>query len=510
MNYQEKIGKIITENRLRLGLSQVQLAELAGTSQSAINRIENGKQNVSIDMVERLAEILKTPILSLNQNNTLSFRVEGGRELSGEITINTSKNAAMGLLCGALLNQGKTTLTNMPKIEEVSRIIEVLTSIGYKIIEDRSTIEIIPPKALKLDEIDLEAATRTRSILMFLGPLLHKYQNFKLPYSGGCSLGLRTITPHLQGLSPFGLEIDANKEPGFYHAKINKIDPHSTIKIILTERGDTVTENILLAASLHPGKTIVHNASNNYMVQDLAVFLQKLGVKIAGIGTTHLEIVGKTRINQDITYSPSEDPIEAMSFIAAALVTRSEMTIKRAPIDFLEIELEVLKTMNAEFEIGPEYPSRNNHTKLVDITIKKPANSLVAPPDKIHPMPYPGLNIDNLPFFSVIAASAEGRTLIHDWVYENRAVYITNLSALNAKIDLIDAHRVFVTGPTNWRPADITAPSALRPSVVLLIAMLAAPGTSILRNVYPIARGYEDLARRLNQLGAHVELLTDL
>ncbi|MBQ5812158.1 UDP-N-acetylglucosamine 1-carboxyvinyltransferase, partial [Candidatus Saccharibacteria bacterium] len=204
----------------------------------------------------------------------------------------------------------------------------------------------------------------------------------------------------------------------------------------------------------------------------------------------------------------SEDPIEAMSFIAAALVTKSEMTILRAPIEFLEIELEVLKNMNAKIINSPEYYSLNKQTRLVDLTIKK--SDLVAPVDKIHPMPFPGLNIDNLPFFSVIAAVAKGRTLIHDWVFENRAVYITELSNLNAKVELLDAHRVYIEGPTNWRSADLTAPQALRPAVVVLIGMLAAPGTSILRNVYPINRGYQDFAARLRHLGADIVPLTGI
>ena len=164
--------------------------------------------------------------------------------------------------------------------------------------------------------------------------------------------------------------------------------------------------------------------------------------------------------------------------------------------------------MHAKIERSPEYLAANGRTRLVDLYIKKA--DLVAPIDKIHPMPFPGLNIDNLPFFSVIAAVAEGRTLIHDWVFENRAVYTTELSNLNAKVELLDAHRVFVEGPTNWRSAELVAPQALRPSVVVLIGMLAAPGTSILRNVYSIQRGYQDFPDRLRHLGADISPLTGI
>jgi UDP-N-acetylglucosamine 1-carboxyvinyltransferase len=210
----------------------------------------------------------------------------------------------------------------------------------------------------------------------------------------------------------------------------------------------------------------------------------------------------------DVEYNLSEDPIEAMSFIAAAYATHSEITLRRAPIEFLEIELEILKSMNARFKKSAEYLSYNGRTRLVDLTIKK--SDLKAPVDKIHPMPFPGLNIDNLPFFSVIAAVAEGRTMIHDWVFENRAIYTTELANLNVKVELLDAHRLYVEGPTNWRPAELVAPQALRPAVVVLIGMLAAPGTSILRNVYSINRGYQDFAARLRHLGADITPLTGI
>ena len=342
---------------------------------------------------------------------------------------------------------------------------------------------------------------------MFLGPLLHKFKEFELPYAGGCALGVRTVDPHLKALSTFGMEVDAVSRPGTYKVKVSRTKKTDR-KIVLIERGDTVTENALMAAALSPTKTTIVGASPNYMVQDLCFFLQKLGIKITGIGTTTLTVTGKEKISENIDYSPAEDPIEAMSFIAAGLVTKSEITIRRAPIEFLEIELEILRSMHADFEISSEYKAKNGRTRLVDITVKK--SKLIAPADKIHPMPFPGLNIDNLPFFSVIAATAKGRTLIHDWVFENRAIYVTELANLNAKVELLDAHRVYVDGPTNWRPAEMVAPPALRPAVVILIAMLAAPGTSILRNVYSINRGYQDFAARLSSLGADIAPLAGL
>jgi UDP-N-acetylglucosamine 1-carboxyvinyltransferase len=372
-------------------------------------------------------------------------------------------------------------------------------------LNDQNDLEIIPPAELDLAHIDEEAARRTRSVIMFLGPLLHRSDNFDLPYAGGCNLGTRTVEPHMSALRPFGLEVKATD--GMYHAHVNSaVEP--VRPIVLTERGDTVTENALMAAALHPGTTVIRNASSNYMVQDLCFYLQKLGVRIEGVGSTTLRVTGCERIDMDVDYSPSEDPIEAMSLLAAAIVTKSSITIQRVPIEFLEIELATLEEMGFRYSRTEEYVAANGSTRLVDLTTH--ASDLTAPLDKIHPMPFPGLNIDNLPFFAAIAAVAEGQTLLHDWVYENRAIYLTELNKLGAQVKLLDPHRVLVEGPTHWSGAEIVCPPALRPAVVILLAMLASKGTSVLRSTYVIHRGYEDLAERLNLLGANIETFRDI
>ena len=505
-DYKVKIGKLIQQTRQHRGLTQTQLADALNTSQSAINRIEKGGQNISLEMIARISDVLSRDIMTLNNSGKTNFRVNGGRKLSGEIEIKTSKNAAVALLCAALLNQGKTTLRRMVRIEEVNRIIEVLVSIGVKVrwLNEENDLEIIPPKRLQLGNINVESAKRTRTIIMFLGPLLNQYPEFKLPFAGGCNLGTRTVEPHMNGLRSFGLDVEATTD--YYHAKTTKksIDR----PIILTERGETVTENVIMAAALHPGVTLIRNASFNYMVQDLCFFLEKLGVKLEGIGTTNLTVHGVAKINKDIEYYPSEDPIEAMSFIASGVVTDIQITVKRAPIEFLEIELETLKEMGLQYDITDEYKARNGHTRLVDIHLKD--SVLHAPIDKLHALPFPGINMDNLPFMGLIATAAKGRTLIHDWSYDNRAIYFTELSKLNASVELLDPHRIYIDGPTKWKVADVVAPPALRPSVVVLLAMLAAPGHSILRDVYSINRGDEDFANRLNRLGAEIETIREI
>jgi UDP-N-acetylglucosamine 1-carboxyvinyltransferase len=505
-DYLARIGNLIRDARKHRGWTQQQLADVLSTSQSAVNRIERGHQNLSLEMLARIGEALDSEIVSLGGGPT-HLRVTGPTTLSGSIDVKTSKNAGVALLCASLLNRGRTTLRRVARIEEVNRLLEVLASMGVQTrwLNEGNDLEIVPPHDLDLDRIDAEAARRTRSVIMFLGPLMHRQDVFELPYAGGCDLGTRTVEPHMAALRPFGLEVKATE--GSYHATVNRaVSP--TRPIVLTERGDTVTENALLAAARHDGVTVIRNASPNYMVQDLCFFLGKLGVRIDGIGTTTLTVHGTPEIDVDVDYAPSEDPIEAMSLLAAAIVTDSEITIRRVPIEFLEIELALLEEMGFRYVRSPEYVADNEHTRLVDITTRH--SELHSPIDKIHPMPFPGLNIDNLPFFAVIAAVAEGQTLLHDWVYENRAIYLTELTKLGASVKLLDPHRVMIEGPTRWRGTEIVCPPALRPAVVILLAMLASKGTSVLRSVYVINRGYEDLATRLNDLGASIETFRDI
>jgi UDP-N-acetylglucosamine 1-carboxyvinyltransferase len=500
------IGALIRDARKQRGLTQQELAEKMSTSQSAIHRIESGGQNLSLEMINRIAGALESPLITAGPGGPTHLRISGPVKLHGSIAVRSSKNAAVALLCASLINRGRTVLRGIAQIEEVNRILEVLTSIGVRATwnHDKSELELVRPDVLDLDNMDATAARRTRSIIMFLGPLLHSEQHFELPYAGGCNLGARTITPHLQALRHFGLDVHTTK--GFYQAEVKAI-ASDEIRLTLTERGDTVTENVLMAAALFAGRTEIRNASSNYMVQDLCFFLEELGVRIEGIGTTTLVVHGRAQIEADVAFAPSEDPIEAMSLLTAAIVTGSQLTIQRAPIEFLDIELAILFEMGLKYVLSPEYRSDNGQTRLVDLTVYP--SVLHAATDKIHPMPFPGLNIDNLPFFAVIAAVAEGRTMIHDWVYENRAIHLVELNKLGADVQLLDPHRIVVTGPTRWRGQEIVCPPALRPAVCLLLAALAAKGTSVLRDVYVINRGYEDLPNRLNALGAKVEVFRD-
>lgn len=436
------------------------------------------------------------------------FEIEGGHKLSGEIVTNYSKNGAMHLFAAALVNRGKTTLHNIPRIEEVNRFLEIFKSIG---VEARwtgdHTLTIEPPRKFSVSNINSRAAGKIRSALMLIGPLSAYLSSFKLPHIGGCKMGERTIAAHRYALEDLGLKI-VTKEDHY------RVSGGRQVKgeVVMYESSDTGTTNAILRAAVLPAspsggpqKTVIDFAQQNYMVLEVCYFLEKLGVEIDGVGTKTLVVKGNPGIKTDIEYFNSEDPIEAMLFITAAVMTRSKLTVRRVPIDFLKVELLKLEKMGLRYAASKTYFSDNARTKLVDITVKP--SQLKSLHDKIHAQPYPGINTDNLPFFVPIATQAKGRTLIHDWMWEDRAIFFTELNRLGGQVRLADPHRVFVDGPTKLKGAQIICPPALRPAVMLLAAMLSAEGKSTLRNVYAIRRGYENIVERLNSIGAKIKIL---
>ena len=496
---QKKIGNLIKELREHRFMTQKDFAKALGTSQSSVPRMEKGEQNFTTELLSKISSVLNHQIVSTSKS--IDFEVQGGKKLSGTIKTNFSKNGSVGLLCASLLNRGTTTLHGIARIEEVYRVIEILESIGVVVKwVANNTLTIKPPKVFNIRGINRDSAIKTRSIIMLMGPLAHFIPEFYLPHASGCQLGKRTIAAHAFAFDTLGIKIKTTNDA--YKVKSTKLKASN---IVMYETGDTACENVLMAASLIPGETRINFASANYMVQEVCFFLETLGVKIDGIGTSKLTVHGVKEIDKNIAYWNSEDPIESMMFMTAAIVTDSRLTITRAPIDFLSLELEKLKRMNLKFKVSKTYKSYNGRTDLVDLEILP--SKLVALEDKIHANPYPGVNIDNLPFFALIATTARGQTMIHDWVFENRAIYLTDLSRLGADITLADPHRLYITGRTQLKGAQLSCPPALRPAMVILLGMLGASGTSILRNIYMINRGYEEIAERLNSIGADIKII---
>ena len=269
-----KIGQLIGELRERGGLTQSDLAKTLKTTQSAVARIEKGEQNLGTEMLEKISRALNRPIVSVS-SGSLNLKIEGGHKLHGTIVTKSSKNSAVALLCASILNQSKTLLKNTPKIEEVHRIIEVMKSIDFSIRWLENDLEIRPPEHIDLSKLDEEAAIKTRSIIMMIGPLIHHLKKFRLPQAGGCKLGSRTVKPHFFALEKFGVSIETKST--YYEVSHKKLVPN---EVVLYESGDTVTENAIMAAARIPGKTVIKFASANYQVQDLCFFLRSLGVSI--------------------------------------------------------------------------------------------------------------------------------------------------------------------------------------------------------------------------------------
>lgn len=427
-----------------------------------------------------------------------SYLISGGKTLHGSISVNAGKNSPVAVLCATLIVRGKVVLKDISRVEEVDRIVEILMSIGV-VVEwrDEQTLFVDTSPELTLDTIDQKACKATRASLLLFGALASRERSYRVYKSGGCKLGERTIRPHLFALRKLGIEIASRT--GWY--EVASPGPEGA-PVVMYESSDTATENVIMAAVLARGRTVIKFASANYMVQDLCYFLVAAGAKIEGIGTTTLAIIGVKALRDVKEYYIVPDPVDAMALISLAITTKSPLIIKNCAIDFLELELEHLEIMGQKYARLNPRKSHSGHFDLVDIQLTP--SKLVALPDKLHGRPYPGINIDNIPLFVPILTQAKGRTLVHDWVYENRALYYLELQKLGAQVILLDPHRVFIEGPTQLQPNEVICPPAIRPAMAIFIAMLAAKGKSVLRHVYPIERAYDQLLERLHHVGADI------
>lgn len=429
--------------------------------------------------------------------------VHGGKKLHGSIAAQSNKNSAMAILFASLMIKGKTKLIDVPEIYDVEQVVRLLKSIGVGIerAADRSiTVDASAP--LRMNSIDRMVAKSIRTSLLLWGALAAREKSYVIPKSGGCHLGERTVRPHWYALEKFGVTVTSRAS---YYTTINS--PLRAADIVMYESGDTTTENAIMAAVLAPGVSTIKMASANYQVQDLCYFLNSAGAKIKGVGSTTLIITGVKNLRSPRSYAIMPDPIAAMTFIAAGIVTGSHITVTNCPREFLELELCKLEVMGQKYAFKNKRLSKNKQFAIVDIEIFP--SRLVALPDKIYGRPFPGLNIDNLVLFIPILAVARGRTLVHDWAYENRAVYSLDLQKLGVKITLLDPHRLWVEGPTQFVSADLKCPPALRPAVNVLVTMLAAPGRSVLRCTEEIDRGYENIYEVLKKAGADIEVVND-
>src|SRR3989338_5103649 len=287
---QKQIGIFIKSLREQRGMTQEDFAKMLNTSQSSIPRMEKGEQNFTTELLTKISNVLGHKIVSIN--DSIDFEVNGGKKLHGTIKTNFSKNGSVGLLCASLVNNWTTTLHGIARIEEVYRVIEILESIGVAVKWlDHNTLTITPPEKFTLENINTESAIKTRSVVMLVGPIIHKLSSFSVPHPHGCNLGKRTIAAHIYALERLGVKIKTTGKN--YEVTARKLKKG---EIVMYESGDTACENILTASALIPGTTKINFTSANYMVQEVCFFLEVLGVKIDGIGASSLTVHGIAHI----------------------------------------------------------------------------------------------------------------------------------------------------------------------------------------------------------------------
>ena len=413
------------------------------------------------------------------------FLVQGGKKLEGEVEISGYKNSAGACLAASLLTGEEVILDNLPLVEDIFTIIEVLRGMGAKIdwLDERKIR--ISAKDLDPEKIDFEKIGKTRLSVLLIGPLLVRFKKFKISHPGGDRIGLRPITAHLEALKELGAKIE--NEGNFYFFDGENLRGN---EIILKEFSVTATENVMLSAILTPGKTIIKGAAAEPQVQDLGFLLQKMGARIAGLGTHTILILGVEKL-KGCPHQIIPDLLEAGTFITIGAVTPGEILIKNVIPEHLDLFLDKLKEIGVKFEKGKDFVRVGDFEKKFQAT-------------RVQALPYPGFQTDLLPIIVPLLTQANGKSLIHDPLYENRFNYIQELKKMGADIEIVDPHRVFVYGKTPLFGRKIESWD-IRAGASLIIAALLAKGETEIEGVYQIDRGYEKIDRKLQKLGADIK-----
>ncbi|MCK4891034.1 MAG: UDP-N-acetylglucosamine 1-carboxyvinyltransferase [Candidatus Pacebacteria bacterium] len=414
------------------------------------------------------------------------FIINGGKPLNGKIDVMGSKNATTPILSACLLTKEECIIDNIPLIVDVLKMVELLESMGVETewIEKRK-LRIRAGDNVDPEKMNFKIVGHMRSSILLLGSILARFGKFKIKQPGGCIIGARPIGIHFDALEALGAKIIS--ENGFYYFEANKLIGRT---VVLREFSVTATENLMMAATLAEGTTTIKIAAIEPHVQDLARFLIKMGAKIKGLGIHTIQIEGVKKLHgTEHTIIP--DPIEAGTFAIAAVVTKGNVEINNINACELDLVLEKLK------EIGANIKVKNNQLfikPVLKFNIIK----------KIETRTYPGIPTDLQAPFAVLATQTEGTTLIHDTMYEGRFAYINELNKMGADAIICDPHRALITGPTSLYGQDITS-FDLRAGATLIIAALLAKGKSVIDKIDQVDRGYENIEKRLQNLGADIQ-----
>ena len=413
------------------------------------------------------------------------FLIKGGAPLNGEVEISGYKNSAGAILAAVLLSEKESVIGNLPLVSDVLNEIEILKKMGAEIEWLARNKIRINPADISPEKIPVELFGKMRVSVLLIGPVVARFGSFKVPHPGGDAIGLRPITAHLEGLKDFGVEVE--EKGGFYFFKRPK--NFEGKRIVLKEFSVTATENLMMAASLAKGKTKIEIAAAEPQVQDLGKFLEKMGLKIKGVGTHTIEIEGKRELS-GVNFKISPDPTEAGTFLIAFAITHGEGKIKNVNPEHLIMFFEKMKEIGVIFKV------------FENEILVKPSKKFF--PTKIQALPYPGFPTDLQPQISVLLTQAEGKSLIHDPLYENRFQHLQELRKMGADIEITDPHRALIFGKKELIGNKLNA-SDIRSGAALVLAALAAKGTSEIERISQIDRGYEKFDEKLKELGAKIE-----
>jgi len=422
------------------------------------------------------------------------FVIEGGHPLEGTVVPSGNKNAALPMLAAALLTDQRVVLRNVPQIEDIHTMVEIISALGVDIQETADHEVIVDARNVRTTDLDPGLCKRIRASILLAGPLLARCGQIKLPPPGGDVIGRRRVDTHVMALRTLGAEIDIDYG---YTMRTNGLKGQ---EIFLDEASVTATENALMAACTAQGTTVIKNAASEPHVQELALFLNKLGARISNIGTNTLTVDGVDRLHGG-EHEVGPDHIEIGSLIGAAAVTNGEILIKDTVPAHLQMTLLTFKRLGIDVEIRGQdfHVPRGQSLKIV-----ADAHGVIP---TIDDAPWPGFPADLMSIATVVATRCEGTILMFEKMYESRMFFVDKLCSMGAHIILCDPHRAIITGPAKLHGETLTSPD-IRAGMAMLIAALCAEGTSTIKNIAQIDRGYERIDDKLRSLGARIERVT--
>ncbi len=418
-------------------------------------------------------------------NNQLQkFIVEGQHKLQGSVTVSGSKNAALPILCAALLTNDISEIDNIPDIADIHTLFKIFEELNVKI-EFSDHKAKIDPSGLNLSKITDKYINSMRASILLIGPLLQRFKEVHIPFPGGCVLGKRSASAHTYAFRAMGAEV--LDETQSLHIKRTVLKPAS---ISMPEMSVTATENLIMLAAMTPGKTVVRLAAMEPHVQDLCRFLNTMGANITGIGTHHLTIEGVKELKGS-KHSITGDYLEAGTFAIASLVTKGEVTVKGIETEQLDSFWQKLHETGAKFELSA------NEVRLL------PTEKLQAL-EMLRTAVYPSFPTDLQAPFAILLTQAHGDSKIFETLFDGRLNYLFELEKMGADVQILNPHQAIITGPTQLKGVPI-ASIDIRAGAAMVLAALCARGTTEISNIKYIDRGYENLDEKLRSLGAKID-----